>query len=176
MAAREPAVVATLGQMSTLKSWPGLPDAENSYLGEHASLLIASFHRWTGSHLVPPGPPDRARYRDLYHADFGLVSHNTDPDPLFNYANVKAQELFESSWHQFIGLPSRLSAEPARQADRERLMMAVSRDGFVSGYSGVRVSSSGRRFLIEDTIIWNLIDEQGIYRGQAAVFYSWTLL
>ncbi|MCZ6804584.1 MAG: MEKHLA domain-containing protein [Proteobacteria bacterium] len=38
----------------------------------------------------------------------------------------------------------------------------------------VRISSTGNRFWVEDATIWNLLDEKGIYCGQAAVFYKWS--
>ena len=152
------------------------PAADNDYLGEHAELLLGSFHHWTGRHLVDPMLTGRARYRALYRAEFGLVSHNTDTDPVFNYANATAQELFELDWDSFVRLPSRESAEQVDREERERIMARVTRHGFIDNYSGVRVSASGRRFRIEHTTIWNLIDTTGDYRGQAAVFTGWTLL
>ena len=50
--------------------------------------------------------------RALYEAPFALVSHNTDSDPRFNYANRTALTLFEMNWNEFTTLPSRMSAEP----------------------------------------------------------------
>ena len=49
----------------------------------------------------------------------------------------------------------------------------VRRDGFMSGYRGVRIAKSGRRFIIADGVVWELIDEQGTRHGQAATFSSW---
>jgi hypothetical protein len=43
----------------------------------------------------------------------------------------------------------------------------------MSGYRGVRVAKSGRRFVIEDGIVWELIDADGRRHGQAAAFSSW---
>jgi MEKHLA domain len=43
----------------------------------------------------------------------------------------------------------------------------------LSDYRGIRVAKSGRRFLIEDGVIWELIDEKGIRHGAAATFPSW---
>jgi hypothetical protein len=53
------------------------------------------------------------------------------------------------------------------------LLDAVSRDGYVSGYRGVRIAKSGRRFWIEDGVVWQLIDAHGVYCGQAAMFAAW---
>jgi hypothetical protein len=90
------------------------------------------------------------------------------------YANTQAQACFEYPWDEFITLPSRLSAEAPNRDERAQILDAVARDGFVRGYRGVRISKSGRRFWIEDGIVWQLIDAHGISRGQAATFQSWT--
>jgi hypothetical protein len=37
----------------------------------------------------------------------------------------------------------------------------------------VRVAKSGRRFIIEDGVVWELIDREGTRHGQAATFLSW---
>jgi hypothetical protein len=72
-----------------------------------------------------------------------------------------------------LALPSRLSAEAPQQAARQALLEKVSRDGFITGYSGVRVAKSGRRFIIEDGVLWELTDRAGVRHGQAATFQSW---
>jgi hypothetical protein len=46
----------------------------------------------------------------------------------------------------------------------------------MEGYGGVRISKSGRRFRVENSIVWNLLDEQDRYCGQAATFSRWTYL
>ncbi|MEA3642760.1 MAG: MEKHLA domain-containing protein [Lamprobacter sp.] len=47
---------------------------------------------------------------------------------------------------------------------------AVAERGFIDDYRGVRVSASGRRFMIEQASVWNLTDAQGRPAGQAATF------
>lgn len=69
--------------------------------------------------------------------------------------------------------PSRLTAEPMHRDERAQLMTRAARDGFVDDYRGIRISSSGKRFLIERAIIWNLIDADGQRVGQAATFSQW---
>ena len=53
---------------------------------------------------------------------------------------------------------------------------AVARDGFAEAYSGVRISKSGRRFRIENGVLWQLRDASRILHGVAATFSQWTLL
>jgi hypothetical protein len=102
-----------------------------------------------------------------------VVSHNTDRDPIFNYANQTAMRLFDMSWIEFTRLPSRLSAEAINREERARLMLRVTRDGFIDDYRGVRISAGGRRFEIINATVWNLVDAEGEYRGQAAAFHHW---
>ncbi|HET7210559.1 MAG TPA: MEKHLA domain-containing protein [Methyloceanibacter sp.] len=133
-------------------------------------LLTGSYARLVGAPLVPPGKDASWLYRE---APFVVLAHGTDPDPLFIYANKCAQACFEYSWDEFLALPSRLSAEPIDRAERQRLLDQVARTGFLSGYRGIRVAKSGRRFLIEDGVVWELIDRAGTRHGQAATFRSW---
>ena len=149
------------------------PDFENCYLGEHAELLIESYHRMTGNELVEQELIGMEKYRALYDAPYGVVSHNTAEDPVFNYGNRTALSLFQMNWSEFTMLPSRRSAEPVHREERERLLARVTENGFIDDYSGVRVSSTGVRFLIEDATVWNIVNEKGVYCGQAAVFYKW---
>jgi hypothetical protein len=79
-------------------------------------------------------------------------------------------------WDTFVQTPSRLTAEPMHRDERARLLERTRRDGYVDDYAGIRVSKSGRRFQIEQAIVWNLIDDVGNHRGQAATFDAWTLL
>lgn len=139
----------------------------------HSELLSDSFRRLTGRDL--PGTsstPDLPRA--LFEAPFVLVSHDTQKDPVFNYANRMALALFEMDWADFVRLPSRKSAEPMNRAEREQLLANASHSGYIDDYSGVRISSSGNRFRIEKATIWNLVDKEARYQGQAAVFSRWS--
>jgi len=133
-------------------------------------LLTQSFCRIVGIPLVEEGlGPDW-----LYHsAPFVVVAHNTDVDPHFIYANKAAQNCFEYPFDEFVTLPSRLSAELPDRVERQRLLDAVTRNGFISDYRGLRVAKSGRHFWIEDGIVWQLIDHDGNRCGQAATFSRW---
>lgn len=146
------------------------PDESNGFLPDHVALLLASFRRLLGRPLLDEGRDPVATARALYEADFVVVSHGTESDPVFNYANRCAQRRFELDWQRFVQLPSRLSVEAGAQEAREALMAKVRESGFIEGYAGTRISASGTRFPIANAIIWNLYDEAGTYRGQAATF------
>lgn len=143
------------------------PSEENAYYPAHAALLLDSYRHWTQRELLISPTPAQA----LYHAPFGVLSHDTAADPCFTYANLAAQAQFEMPWSEIVGLPSRLSAEPLVRAERESLLARVATQGYIDDYSGVRIARSGRRFTIEQAMVWNLVDAQCKLVGQAACFY-----
>jgi hypothetical protein len=72
-----------------------------------------------------------------------------------------------------VGMPSRLTAEPCERAARSIALAEALDQGRFSGYSGIRVDSSGRRFRISNARIWTLSDDQGMACGQVACFADW---
>lgn len=143
------------------------------FYANHADLLCQSYKHVTGRSLLPQKSAFTEPIEALFSATFALVSHGTEADPIFNFGNQTALSLFEMTWEQFTTLPSRKSAEPMNRAERQRLLDQVTQTGYIDNYRGVRISATGQRFLIEDAIVWNLTDDQGHYRGQAAVFERW---
>jgi hypothetical protein len=152
------------------------PAEENNFLVEHVVDIRNSYRQLLLEDLIPDIQSDEQFARQLFHAPFAIVSHDTASDPVFNYANLKALELFELSWEDFICLPSRLSAEPVNQAERERLLAKVTKNGYINHYEGVRMSSTGKRFQIINAVVWNLMDNNNRYKGQAAWFAHWLFL
>jgi hypothetical protein len=116
---------------------------------------------------------DRPR---LAAGPFVLVSHGTEEDPVLNYGNAAALKLWEMSWEELTRTPSRLTAEAPNREERARLLAAVTKNGFIDDYSGIRISQTGRRFRIAQATVWNLLDEKGNYAGQAAKFSHWEFL
>lgn len=112
----------------------------------------------------------------LFAAPFVLVSHDTQADPVLNYGNAAALTLWEMSWAELTGTPSRLTAEPVAREERARLLAQVTRHGHIADYAGVRIAKSGRRFRIAQARVWNLRDEAGAHCGQAAMFDHWEYL
>jgi hypothetical protein len=139
-----------------------------------AALLTDSYRRLVGRPLLPADIPTADAARWLYEdAPFVVVSHNTDADPRFVYANRTAQRCFEYDWDEFVTLHSRLSAEQPNREERARLLDDVRTKGYSADYRGQRIAKSGRRFWIEKAVVWNLVDRDGTYRGQAATFAEW---
>jgi MEKHLA domain len=134
----------------------------------HSQRLLHSFKHWTGNSLLDVSGTPEEIAQALFEAPFVLVSHGTEANPIFNYANRKALELWELSWEEFTKMPSRKTAEEVVQAERDRLLLEAATKGF-SYFSGVRITSTGKRFEIKDGILWNLLDEYNQRCGQAAV-------
>ncbi|PSR54732.1 MEKHLA domain-containing protein [Adhaeribacter arboris] len=150
--------------------------SRSDILIQHSALLAHSFKRVTGQTLLKGRFTAEELAQNLYAAPFVLLSHGTQPDPLFNYANQMAQHLWEMSWSDFTQLPSRLSAEPVAVAERQAMLEEARQKGFISNYNGVRISSTGKRFIIKKAILWNMYDGTGTYQGQAATFKEWEFL
>jgi hypothetical protein len=142
-----------------------------AWAGNRLEAVAASFERLTGRRLAE-GDGAWA----LWSAPRAIVAHGTEPDPVFFYANRLALELFELTGPAFTRLPSRLSAEPVARAERAHAMARVAAQGFIDDYAGVRVSAAGRRFRIEQAVVWNADDGEGRRVGQAATFERWTRL
>jgi len=147
--------------------------ADGATTPSYPRLLAASFARFVGRELIPgqAALDETALSAALRDMDRPLVSHGTEDDPIFRYANTAALRLWEMDWDRFTRLPSRLSAEaePDIQGDRARLLALALERGWVADYSGIRISASGRRFRIAETILWTVTDADGQRHGQAAL-------
>lgn len=139
----------------------------------HSRLLLDSYRRATGRDLLAPVPATGEAAAALFRAPFVLLSHGTEADPVLNYGNAAALKLWEMTWEQFTRTPSRLTAEPMERSQREKLLADAKEKGYSDGYYGIRISSGGSRFEIRNVLLWSVTDEQGSYRGQAAVFSEW---
>ncbi len=141
---------------------------------ERVAVYLDSHRRFVGRELLPRTSAE-ADALTLFEAPFVAVAHGIESDPIFDYGNRRALELWEFSWSEFVALPSRFSAEPAAREERERLLAEVRERGFSTGYSGIRATRSGRRFRILDVTVWNVVDEEGTRVGQGAAYerFEW---
>lgn len=138
--------------------------------------LLHSFYHWTGTPLLMNDEDESVTNQALFEAPFVVVSHGAEADPILNYGNRQALQLWQMEWEQFTQTPSRLTAEPIERAERDRLLQQAKADGFINNYQGVRICSTGQRFAIHNVILWNVLDEKGVCCGQAATFNQWTFL
>ena len=143
----------------------------------HSVRLVGSYRVLTGRQLFDhaQGPAQIASEiaMALYAAPFAVVSHGIQLDPVLNYGNRVALELWGMTWEEFTQTPSRFTAEEPQREERARLLQAVSANGFIDDYFGVRISKSGRRFRIESATVWNVLNGIGERVGQAATFTDW---
>lgn len=145
------------------------------FLLQHTQLLMQSYQHWTGKALIVASDDV---VQSLLTASFAVASHDTQADPVFNYANHQALALFKMNANEMLGLPSRYSAEPTLQEGRAAFLEKVAKNGFVDDYSGIRIAKDGSRFLIEQVTVWNLIDVHQAQQvqavlGQAVLIRKW---
>ncbi|KAA8492421.1 hypothetical protein FVE85_7928 [Porphyridium purpureum] len=91
-------------------------------------------------------------------------------DNMYNYSNRLALHTFERAWDSMGTVPSTLSADAkqdAQQARNELLGQALAR-GFVR-FNVERVTATGKKVALRNGTLFNLQDEGGVYRGQAAI-------
>ena len=146
------------------------------FIETHGAELLRTYHRWTGRHLIEPCGDDRAASRLLFEAPFVVVSGDAGKDQILNYGNKTAMALWEMDWETLTQTPSRLTAEPMHRDERAAFLRRVREQGFIDDYSGIRISSKGRRFRIRQATVWNVVDALDNYRGQAATFSNWEML
>lgn len=136
---------------------------------EHAALILNSYRQLLGEDLIEIH--DGASLAEqLFDSDIVVLSHGTESDPVLNFGNRAALTLWEMDWETFTRTPSRYTAEAMERSERDRFLKAVAEHGYVDNYTGIRISSTGRRFYIQEAIVWNLRDASGRYAGQAAAF------
>lgn len=141
-----------------------------------AGVMLDSFRRLLGRELIERSGDAAEDARRLFEAPRIVVAHGTEADPILNYGNRAALTLWETDVATLTAMPSRLTAEAPERAERERLLARTAQNGYVDDYRGVRVTSVGRRFEIEQAIVWNLHDAAGTRVGQAATFDLWRFL
>jgi hypothetical protein len=166
-------------------SSPGEPPWLSPAGIERATWLLASHQRAFGRPLIAtpatPGPsPGEARQRaqELFAAATVVLAHDgsadrPDHDPRLTYANRSALALWRRPWNEMVGMPSRLTAEPAERSSRALLLASARNQEAISGYTGIRIDSHGRRFVISRARLWTLRDRDGRDCGQAAAFSNW---
>jgi hypothetical protein len=142
------------------------PAQANAWQDDYIKRVAGSFMRVTGAPLLQSQTPGQGAWL----GDFALLTHRGDDDGTLNYGNQFALNLWECGWEDFIGLPSAVTAPPEDRPSRAVAMQKVAQDNFVRGYSGRRISRKGRLFIIEDGIIWRLLDETGEAFGIGAWF------
>ena len=141
-----------------------------------SQIMAKSYQQLLNQSLVKPTNTPEQLAEALFYAPFVLVSHGTQANPIFNYGNQTALQLWSLSWEQFIQTPSASTTESTEQADREAMLRQAANQGYIDNYQGIRIAHTGKRFAIKQVKLWNLTDELGQNCGQAATFAHWTWL
>ena len=88
---------------------------------EFTGVLLQSHQRAFSRPLIAsaqPGHSKRLLCQNLFACGFPVLAHGTEQDPKLSYANAAALQLWDSSWDELIGMPSRLTAPNSERAER----------------------------------------------------------
>jgi hypothetical protein len=146
--------------MSIISEFPWQQDS----IIRQTQRLLSSFQHWVGRPLLAIEASPEAQAQVLFEAPFVVVSHGTEPDPIFNYGNQQALMLWEMDWPTFTQTPSRQSAAPPERGEREQLLATARAKGFVDHYRGLRTSSQGKQFWIENALLWTVLQQFSVWK------------
>jgi hypothetical protein len=106
------------------------------------------------------------------HERYAVVSHGTQDDPIFCYANAATLATFQYSEEEFYQLPSRKSAPTVggERNNRQKIMKDVDNNQVWDIPSGIRQRKDGSLFEFRDVILWNVYTDKGQRVGQCAVY------
>jgi len=138
--------------------------------------ILDSYPALLGRELIPRDGSPAEQSERLYFAPCVVVAHGMEADPILNYANRAAVELWETDLATLLRMPSRLTAEPVHRDERARMLQRTREQGYIDDYQGIRVTVSGRRFRIARAIVSRRCDDNGAPAGQAATFDAWEWL
>lgn len=153
-----------------------IPSSKNGFLKDYIFSITSSLRELANINIVDPSLNLEEQAEQVFNAGYVLLAHNGTSDPIFNYANQTAMDLFEMPWEEFTQMPSKYSAESDERGKRDAFLAEVAAKGYSNNYSGIRISKSGRRFEIKNVTLWNVNDSEGNRIGQAAMFKEYTYL
>jgi hypothetical protein len=149
---------------------------EKPWVQGWTQYLLDSYVRLIKQELITRDGTLQEQAERLFNSTFVVASHGLQDDPILNYGNEAALDLWEMDWEQFTQTPSRLTAEPVNREERARMLEQARTHGYISDYRGIRISLSGKRFLVERATVWNVQKPDGTTLGQAATFSDWIFL
>ena len=142
-----------------------------------STSTLTSYQNAFGEHLLPfPNSfnSELEAAKAIFSMNNPVMCHDRAKDPYLNYANQAALQIWDRSWNEIIGMPSRLTApEGAQKTAKYALNQAIKKHA-CKNYQGIRVISKGELFIIKNARIWTLWDENGNTIGQAPTFDYWS--
>ncbi len=148
----------------------------NPKIIQWTQYLLDSYILLVKQELIPRDGTPTDQAERLFNSTFVVASHGLQDDPVLNYGNQTALDLWEMDWDTFTQTPSRLTAEPVNREERARMLQQAQMQGYISDYRGVRISRTGKRFIVEQAMIWNIQQLDGTALGQGATFFTWEFL
>lgn len=139
-------------------------------------IILNSYHKLLNQELIKREGDELNQAKQLFYAPFIVYSHNTNSDPLYNYGNEQGLKLWEMDWDEFIITPSRTTTQPLLREERAKILEAITHQGYLTGYEGVRISKKGTKYQIKDITVWNLTNNEDKFCGQAATFSDWKII
>ena len=155
---------------------PGLAPWLTAEQQELATVILRSHQIGFGVPLLAglrPDQPALQQAQALFAAPRVVLAHDGADDPRLIYANGRALALWRRPWAAMVGMASRLTAEPGERPGRAQMLAEARSRQAISGYSGVRIDSAGRRFQIRGARLWTLWSNAHEPIGQAASFSDW---
>lgn len=105
------------------------------------------------------------------HTRYAVLSHGTQDDPIFHYFNRAALETFEYTEGEVYKIPSRYSApDGAARSVRDKLIGEATQAEVLNLYDSIRITKSGKLFMIKHIVLWNVYDDDGVRVGQTAIY------
>ena len=92
-------------------------------------LLLDNYERLIGRSLLPRIGTGKEQSKMLFYAPFVLVSHGTQTNPIFNYGNRCALDLWGLTWQELLATPSRATVEGEEPAqERQKICLLYTSD------------------------------------------------
>lgn len=136
---------------------------------DRAAVILDSYRHHLGRDLFPRSGSAATDAERLFDLPMGVLAHDTSTPALLDWANRAAAVAFDATPTALLGRPSAATAPADATANREQLFTRLREQGFVTGYEGVRISLTGRRFVIADVTVYELRDRDGRAAGHAAI-------
>lgn len=103
---------------------------------------------------------------------FGILSHGTQTDPIYNYGNKASLILFDQTVDNLCKTASRYSTVESLMEDREQLIQQINDSGYGTISNAVRRTLGEEKLFVIETIwIWHVYHpDDGRRIGLAALY------